>query len=101
MNTKSFKDKNNKYKIQWITKWKNDFIKCPSQAWRRFRMNKKVLELYCRWRWKDPWYFKIIDKNDSSNWKFKEIGYGLTKNSSPKQVNEFAEELLRKYISKK
>ncbi|HDD25974.1 MAG TPA: hypothetical protein ENF75_02670 [Acidilobales archaeon] len=46
----------------WIDEeWIEDLIWCPSQCYRRIRCDGKIYTLYLRWRWEDPWEFRIAE----------------------------------------
>ena len=36
-------------------------IWCPSQCYRRIKCDGRIYTLYLRWRWEDPWSFKIAE----------------------------------------
>ena len=47
---------------EWIDeRWIEELLWCPSQCYRRIKCNGKVYTLYLRWRWEDPWQFKVAE----------------------------------------
>lgn len=97
-------------RIKFTGKWLDTLIWCPSQLEREFKANKSkgVLkkhtryDLYCRWRYEDPWTFSIIypDPEDFTKNKLIRIGEGLTKETPIEEVHKFAENLLIQFYTK-
>lgn len=50
--------------ITWLDKvWRESLIMCPSQLEKSFKYKDKIYTCYLRWRWSDPWTFKLIDNS--------------------------------------
>ncbi len=86
--------------IEWVGGWADDLIWCPSQLTREFKLDGSVYELYCRWRWDDPWTFSFYKTaefiKDFSDWT--EIGRGFTNKDPIEEIHNHAEKLLINYL---
>lgn len=52
-----------------IGEWDNDLIWCPSQLLLKIERENVVYQIYCRWRWSDPWTVSLIDPADKRLFK--------------------------------
>ena len=91
-----------KENYRWIDKrWIEDLIWCPSQCYRRIEAGGKLYTLYLRWRWDNPWQFRVMDgdaverKTEFLPWTvdiFEKLGLWFADNDF-KKAEEKAEEL--------
>jgi len=48
--------------IEWVDEeWVETLVGCPSQCFRRVRVDEHLYTLCLRWRWRDPWQLYILD----------------------------------------
>jgi len=67
------------YEIRRLSKivWEEDLIMCPSQLRREIKRKDMTIEFYCRWRWDDPWTFKIIVKREGEDFEISPYEKGM------------------------
>ncbi len=50
-----------KSKIEIVSEWKDDLIRCPSQCYLQMTFEGRYFLLYLRWRHFDPWSATLIE----------------------------------------